>query len=214
MRRYKYRKNYKWNTDIAYVAGLVASDGCLSNNGRHLNITSNDTEILECVIRLLKLRVKISQKKNGFGGYGNYIQFGDVALYDFLINAGITPSKSKTILKVEVPDRFYSDFLRGLFDGDGTTYGYWDRRWRSSFMYYTELTSASRNFLEWVHLTNKRLIGVKGGKIKPGIRAMKLSYAKRDSQKLFNYMYYAVDLPALNRKRVKFVNFLETDLRY
>ncbi|MGH7241101.1 MAG: LAGLIDADG family homing endonuclease, partial [Candidatus Saccharimonadales bacterium] len=135
MRRYEYRKKYEWNPDIAYLSGLIASDGCLSNNGRHLNITSNDIEILEYVIDILDLKVKISTKKNGFGGLGSYIQFGDVALYDFFLNAGITPSKSKTILKVNVPREFYRDFLRGVFDGDGSVYGFWDRRWRSSLMY-------------------------------------------------------------------------------
>lgn len=211
MRRYKYKRIYTWNSQLAYLAGIIASDGYLSSNGRHINVTSTDLEILENVCSILELKVKIGIKKNGFGGYGNFVQFGDVALYDFLFIAGITPAKSKTIVKVDIPDVFFSDFLRGLFDGDGTVYGYWDPRWPNSLMYYTEFTSASINFLQWLQARNTALIGVSNGKIKTGIRALKLRYAKSDSQKLYKYMYYSNDIPALNRKRIKFKKFLEAD---
>lgn len=211
MRRYAYKKTYEWNAEIAYIAGLIAADGYMSTSGRHINVTSTDLEILENVCSILRLNVKVGTKKNGFGGYGSYVQFGDVALYDFFLNAGITPAKSKTILKVNVPSLYYCDFLRGLFDGDGTIYGFWDPRWPSSLMYYTEFTSASIKFIEWLQLRNRELIGVSDGKIKPGIRAIKLSYAKRDSQKIFSYMYYKDNLPLLGRKHKKFLNFLSND---
>ena len=211
MRRHVYKKVYVWNPQIAYLAGLIASDGCLSNNGRHLNVTSKDIEILENVQRILDLKVKIGVKRNGFGGFGNFVQFGDVALYDFLLNAGITPAKSKTILKVDVPNQFYGDFLRGLFDGDGTVYGFWDPRWRSSLMYYTGFISASNSFLRWLSITNSEIIGTSPGKIKQNNRAQTLTYAKKDSQKLFNAMYADLNAPCLSRKRDKFIDFLKLD---
>ncbi|HLA49505.1 MAG TPA: LAGLIDADG family homing endonuclease [Candidatus Saccharimonadales bacterium] len=209
--REPYKKIYAWNPLIAYVAGLIASDGCLSNDGRHLNLTSNDLEILNIVIQILDLKVKIGQKRNGYGGFGTQIQFGDVALYDFLLKAGITPAKSKTILRVDVPDIYYGDFLRGLFDGDGTVYGYWDPRWRSSLMYYVGFISASSNFLYWISAANERLAGTSSGKISQVSRASVLRYAKSDSQKLFNLMYKNFNSPCLNRKRTKFVDFLKLD---
>ena len=211
MRRQAYRKIYTWNPSIAYVAGLIASDGCLSKDGLHLNLTSNDLEILNTVIQILDLKVKIGQKRNGYGGLGTQIQFGDVALYDFLLEAGITPAKSKTIQKVDVPDMYYGDFLRGVFDGDGTVYGFWDPRWRSSLMYYTGFVSASRNFLEWLRRTNTRLVDTTAGQIKVATRADILTYAKADSQKIFECMYYSHNLPALSRKRMKFVDFIRSD---
>jgi hypothetical protein len=209
--RYKYKKLYAWNSQISYLAGLIAADGCLQRNGRHINVTSMDIEILEYVKSILNLSVKIGLKPNGFGGYGYQVQFGDVALYDFLLNAGITPAKSKTILKVDVPDEFYRDFLRGLFDGDGTIYGFWDPRWQNSLMYYTEFTSASIRFLNWLHIKNAQLAGVTKGRIKPGARALSLSYAKADSQRLFRFMYHENNLPTLSRKQIKFVDFIRLD---
>lgn len=211
MRRYVYKKSYVWNPSLAYIAGLIAADGCLIGDGRHINITSTDIDLLETAKKILSVNCAVGKKKNGFGGFGFYIQFSNVALYDFLNEAGITPAKSKTILKVGVPDIYYSDFLRGLFDGDGTIYGFWDKRWRSSLMYYTEFTSASQHFLRWLQLKNMNLIGVGEGRIKPSVRASSLSYAKQDSQKLFEFMYYDRDVPALSRKRTKFIDFLMLD---
>lgn len=211
MRRYSYKKPYEWNASLAYIAGLIAADGCLINDGRHINLTSTDIELLEEVKNILSINCNIAQKRNGFGGYGFYIQFSNVALYDFFLQAGITPAKSKTIQKVNVPDIFYGDFLRGLFDGDGCIYGFWDPRWRTSLMYYTEFASASTNFLGWLHTKNMQLAGVTRGRVKPKTRVSSLSYAKQDSKKLFKLMYYQPDLPALARKRIKFVDFIKAD---
>lgn len=211
MRRHPYKKTYTWDSQVAYIAGLVASDGCLSSSGRHINVTSKDVETLENVRKILNLKVKIGTKRNGFGGFGNFIQFGDVALYDFLFQAGITPAKSKTIIKVNVPDIFYGDFLRGVFDGDGTIYGFWDPRWRSSLMYYTGFVSASKNFLGWLRQSNTRLADTTQGQMKVGARAGILTYAKSDSQKLFNLMYSDLSSPCLSRKRTKFIDFLKLD---
>ena len=211
MSRYLYKKSYIWDSSLAYLAGLIAADGCLVNDGRHINITSIDIDLLEEVKTILSLNCAIGKKRNGFGGYGYYVQFSNVAIYDFLQRAGITPAKSKTILKVDVPDIFYRDFLRGLFDGDGTVYGFWDPRWKNSLMYYTEFTSASKQFLEWLHGKNKTLVGITRGRIKPNTRASSLSYAKLDSQRIFKFMYYDQNLPFLNRKRTKFIDFLMAD---
>jgi hypothetical protein len=211
MRRYKYTKKYEWSHDLAYVAGLIASDGCLYNDRRHINLTSKDIEQLETFTKILKLKFNLKQKPNGFGGMGYYVQFSDVALYDFLYESGIKPAKSHTIKSVSVPEIFYADFLRGYFDGDGTVYGFWDKRWRSSLMYYTEFVSASLEFLEWIQSMNSKMGLTTKGRIKLGTRAFVLSYAKQDSKKLFKLMYYDLGLPMLVRKHNKFVAFLRLD---
>ncbi len=139
------------------------------------------------------------------------MQFSNVAFYDFLSACGLTPAKSKTIGPLLIPDLYYPDFLRGYFDGDGTVYGYRDKRWRNSLVYYAGYTSASLPFMQWLQATNSRLALTTPGVIKPGIRALALTYAKADSKKLFQYMYYRDDLPLLTRKYQKFVAFLEAD---
>jgi hypothetical protein len=211
MRRYNYKRTYIWNEGLAYVAGLIASDGCLVNNGRHINITSKDIEIIDNVQTILGINVKVATKTGQFGTQAYHLQFSNVALYDFFLQCGITPAKSKTIGPIAVPDAYYADFLRGYFDGDGTIYGYWDTRWPKSLMYYTGYVSASPKFLIWLQHMNMRLIGTTAGKIKPNVRAFTLAYAKTDTQKLFLYMYRELTTPRLARKYAKFIAFLEVD---
>ncbi len=212
MRRHAYKKTYVWNPEIAYLAGLVASDGCLVNNNRHINITSKDREIIDTCQKILNMNVKVGIKIGGYSGSSSFnLQFSNVSLYDFFLRCGLTPAKSKTIGPLLIPEQYYADFLRGYFDGDGTIYGYWDRRWRSSLMYYTQYVSASPAFLHWLQKMNGRLAHTSPGAIKPNARADTLSYAKADSRKLFSFMYYKPNLPTLSRKYHKFVDFLRAD---
>lgn len=211
MRRYIYKRVYTFSSELAYVVGLFASDGCLINNGRHLNITSKDIEIVENVQSILDMNAKVTIKKGQFNTTAFHLHFSNVALYDFLTSIGLTPSKSKTLAKLEIPDIFYADFLRGYFDGDGTVYGYWDKRWKSSFMYYCGFVSASPAFLEWLRQMNQRLVNTSLGKIKISNRADTLTYAKKDSRLLFDFMYHNKDIPILSRKYTKFIDFIEID---
>ena len=42
----------------------------------------------------------------------------------------------KKLKSVVMPKKYFFDFLRGHFDGDGSFYSYWDKRWKSSYMFY------------------------------------------------------------------------------
>ena len=211
MRRYAYKRTYQWSAALAYVLGLFASDGCLANNGRHLILTSKDYELIQYTQDILDVHTKVRLKTGQFDTQAYHFQYSDVALYDFMSTFGITPAKSKTIDKISVPDELYADFLRGYFDGDGTVYGYQDTRWPNSYMYYCEFISASPKFLLWLQSMNQRLTGASPGSIRSGTRAQVLSYAKRDSRKLFDAMYAECDTPRLLRKYTKLRDFIESD---
>ena len=179
MRRYKYKHAYEWSADVAYCVGLIASDGCLSSDGRHIDLTSKDIDLLETFKRLLDLNAKIGTKGDGRGGSCYRVQFSNVAFYDFLLGVGLTPNKSKTLQIRYIPDIYYPDFLRGCFDGDGSTYAYWDKRWKSSHMFYSVFVSASHSFICWLTENNYRLAGL--GDLKPRMesRVWCIKYAKK-----------------------------------
>ncbi|MCL5435596.1 MAG: hypothetical protein M1275_00770, partial [Patescibacteria group bacterium] len=130
--------NCRWSSNLAYAVGLIATDGCLYKDGRHLAFISKDYDLVCQFKELLGLNNKIAKKPSGFvkGGYGHWVQFGDVNFYNFLLSIGLTPAKSKTLGPLKIPDRYFFDFIRGHFDGDGSFYSYWDKRWLSSFMFY------------------------------------------------------------------------------
>ena len=201
----KEKANRKWSHKLAYAIGLLASDGCLSKDRRHIDLTSKDVEQLENFMTCLEIKNKIGQKLAGHKkGVYFRVQFGDVALYKFLLSVGLTPAKSKTLGALSIPKKYFFDFLRGSFDGDGSFYSYYDPRWRSSFMYYTVFVSASNDHIEWLREVLAQTLGVKGHISQDGRKRTKqLKYAKRESLKILKNMYYSDTVVCLSRKRLK-----------
>ncbi len=208
--RYRKKRIYTWSPDLAYCVGLLASDGSLSVDRRHIDFTSKDYALAETYRSIMCPHIKIGTKTDGRNGIAYRIQNGDVALYDFLLDIGLTPNKSKTLGPINIPKEYYADLLRGYFDGDGTSYAFWDKRWRSSYVYNMTFISASEKFLRWIQVQNSELIPISAGgfiKYSDTTRVFRLTYGKADTMKLFNYMYYRNDLPHLARKKQRLMSY-------
>ena len=144
--------NIKWSSNFAYAIGLITTDGNLSKDGRHIIFTSKDIELVNNFQKSLKISYEIKKKNSGSNPNKiyNYIQIGDINFYNFLLKIGLMPNKSKKLESILVPKKYLFDFLRGHFDGDGSFYSYWDKRWKSSYMFYVSFTSASKNHVLWL----------------------------------------------------------------
>jgi hypothetical protein len=196
----------KWSPDFAYAIGLLTTDGNLSPDSRHINFTSKDKELINIFKKCLELSNRIGRKARGGSKEKKYyvIQFGDVIFYRFLLNIGLKPNKSKSLGELFILDKYFFDFLRGHFDGDGSFYSYWDPRWKSSFMFYTVFISASKNHIDWLRQKIFELIKIKGHITKGGKKiCYQLKYAKKESLRLLKKMYYSCDIICLSRKRLK-----------
>ena len=80
----KGKVSIKWCAEFAYAIGLIASDGCLSKNGRHIILTSNDVQQLVTFNLCLGITTRICKKYSGTGNLSFYVQFSDVLFYQFL----------------------------------------------------------------------------------------------------------------------------------
>ena len=205
----------EWSPNFAYAIGLLVSDGSLSKNGRHIVFTSKDIEQLENFMRALGIQGIFVGYTKSTDKYGSRmiarVQFGDVLFYQFLLKIGLMPNKSKIIGEVKVPHKYFFDFLRGVFDGDGCTHSYFDPRWKSSFMFYTIFTSSSLAHILWLQDNIQARLQIKGHITGNGIKsAYQLKYAKADSLKLLPKMYSGEDLLYLGRKRLKIEQMLRT----
>lgn len=211
MRGNQKNKNYviNWTPEFAYAIGLITTDGNLSNDGRHLAFVSKDKQLIKTFKKCFGLDCKISPKKSTFTGKKDChcIQFSNVRLYKYLIEIGLHPNKSKTLKEIKVPNKYFFDFLRGHFDGDGSCYSYWDKRWPNSFMFYTYFISASISHIKWLQSRIKKFLNIYGS-IDKSRRIWQLQYAKKDSQTLWKKIYYKHDLPCLLRKRRKIEKIL------
>lgn len=204
----------RWSSNFAYAVGLITADGCLHKDERHIKFCSKETELTDKFKTALKLSNKTMKVFAQDGSrYWWVVDFGDKVFYQFLNSIGLTSAKSKTIKKVDVPNEFFADFLRGLFDGDGTFYTFRDKRWPNSFGFRISFASASTNFVNWLHKKLARLYGIKGF-IKNGKGVFNLDYTKGDSRKLFDAMYYKDNLLRLERKYNSINQTLKLDEKF
>jgi hypothetical protein len=202
-----------WSLDFAYAIGLMVSDGNLSPDGRHIIFTSKDRELIRLFQMSLGIKIHIGRKANGASKEKSYFvaQFSDVLFYQFLMSIGLMPNKSKIIGEIKIPAKYFFDFLRGSFDGDGCTYSYFDPRWRSSFMFYTCFVSASPTHIIWLRKEIQKRINIRGHVSLSSKRAFQqLKYAKADSLKLLRKIYSPRNAKSLSRKRLKIEAMLDT----
>ena len=196
-----------WSPAFAYAIGLIVSDGNLSPDGRHIHFTSKDKELIEHFIAALGIPNQFIGRKARYQETDKryfVVQFGDVLFYRFLLEIGLMPNKSRRLGRLNIPDELFPHFFRGLFDGDGSFFSYWDKRWRSSFMYYTSICSASAAFLLWLQQTTARLWAIRGyiSRSKTS-NTQQLMYAKKATNILVPHMYEKTEGLFLTRKHLK-----------
>lgn len=197
--------NTEWSPNLAYAVGLLATDGCLAKGQSLIDLTSKDKEQLVNFNKSLGVNIKIGRKNIRLKNEAWRVQIKNKLFYDFLVSVGLIPAKSLTIGKIDVPDEYFFDFLRGCFDGDGSFYSYWDPRWKSSFMFYLSFASASEKFILWLQSEIHRHLGIKGciTKSKKKNYWYQLKYAKSDSYKLISAIYADAKAIHLSRKKLK-----------
>ena len=202
----------KWSSNLAYAIGLITSDGCLNKDGRHIWFSSRENELVKKFKQALSLNNRIGRYARGGETEKRYycLTFGDVNFYKFLNNIGLTSAKSKTIKSVAIPKNYFPDFLRGLFDGDGTFYTFQDKRWPNSFSFKLSVASASLDFLIWLKKFLTEYYNVKGY-LHKGDGVWNLEYVKGDTKKLFYVMYRDQNTLHLSRKYDKLKSTIVQD---
>ena len=193
-----------WSPKFAYAIGLITADGCLSKDGRHIDLTSKDEDQVSTFKKCLGIDSKVRVKYSGAGNPAYHVQFSDVLFYHFLVSIGLTPAKSKTLSELLIPKKYFIDFLRGYFDGDGTSFSYYDPKFEKSFRFYISFASASPKYLDWLREQLRLNLGVIGYINRyPDNSYLQLKYAKKEAIVISKAMYYRAGVPCLKRKQVK-----------
>jgi intein-encoded DNA endonuclease-like protein len=197
-----------WSPEMAYVLGFFAADGCMIRNNRgayFIEFYNTDRGILEEIKEVLGSDHIISGRKRGEKWKVIYrLQIGSKEMFEDLLYLGMTPNKSKTLRMPDVPGKYFGDFTRGYFDGDGNAYANEYRRKDRNELSVTLLTGftcGSRNFLEALHLRLKESAGISGGSLFSRESYFRLHFSVRDSCKLYAFMYNTRSDLFLRRKR-------------
>lgn len=191
--------------DLWYVVGLIATDGCITGDGRHVSITSANRRHLETVRRILGLGITIGQTRNGSPKSATYyrLQIGSRNLVRFLAALGLGPRKSLTIGPLDVPDDMFADFLRGVIDGDGNIRT-WIHSGNGVRQWALKISTASPRFAVWLQSRIDGRFRVRGalhrkvtGRIHP---IYEVKYGKLAMKIILRACYYPGST-ALERKR-------------
>ena len=137
--------------DIWYIVGYIVTDGNLSKDGRHINITSKDRQHLFDIQKRLGIKSKIGWKARGGSKDKIYsqIQFSDAHFYRYLLQLGIHPRKSLTLKEISIEKAYFLDFLRGVIDGDGNIHT-WIHPTNGHRQWALRIVSASPYFASWL----------------------------------------------------------------
>ena len=199
-RKYNINQDYfkTWSNNMAYILGFWYADGCIYG-GKMFDITLHKKD--KYIIK------KIAQELDYQGPILDYvdrqvcrINFSCKVIYNDLIALGGTETKSKTLQFPNIPIEFLPDFIRGYFDGDGSVYNVKGKRINTNF------ACGSNKFLQSLLQLLKKEAGIEGGSI--SIANQSLTFGKKDSIKLGNYIYQNNPELYLLRKYEKFKQYL------
>jgi len=198
--------------NTAYILGLLYADGWVSESpSKHVSISlkNEDRYLLEIIKDYLSVGVNLRKIKNS-----TLLVLNSKEMFDNVINLGLKLKKTNNIMRLpSLLEDYYSHFLRGFFDGDGTVFK--DRKWLKA-----NLCSVDKEFLEEIQiiLTKNNIYSVINTEKRKG-RLMKnpdgytianfdmhrlFIRKQEDLKKFYEYLYRDCDNFFLTRKREKF----------
>jgi len=199
---------------MAYVLGFIFADGSLSEGKRRhprskttsrcpaCTITQDSPEILGKIKALMSCNKRLYKRKNWPRGYLYVLQVDNEEIYEDLLKLGLTPAKSKIVKFPEIPPEYIHHFIRGCWDGDGSVYpNPSHKKIAASFV------SGSEEFIEKMlfHLEKAGLPKRKIYKDKR-VEGYYFKFGKKDSIKLFHYLYDSVDSSMYLERKYKIFN--------
>jgi intein-encoded DNA endonuclease-like protein len=195
----KVNKNFfkVWTPSMAYVLGFFAADGYITVNkrgGQFWCIQITDKELLESIRKAIEAEHKISirlPKKLGENIIYR-LQIGSIEMCNYLRRLGFLERKTKNLVIPNVPKEYFSDFVRGYFDGDGNVWSglVHKERKTKNYVIFIAFTSCSYEFLKNLH-NRLNLIGVFGGSIYKSKKRefCRLQFSTSSALKLYDFMY-------------------------
>lgn len=124
-RRILINDNYFDNesSNMAYILGFIASDGTVRKDINEIKITINeiDTELLEKIKNELQYQGDLRHYEDSKGFKNVTLAFTSQKIKSKLAEYNIIPQKTfNFIFPMKLNKKYWIDFIRGYFDGDGS----------------------------------------------------------------------------------------------
>lgn len=172
-----------------YWLGYLAADGNLSKSRYTISIQLKDLNMIMKYRDFVNPKLSIYYKVNKAGSKMGAVVYENKEIWEYLYNLGITPAKSRTL---KYNGEFNWDFIRGVFDGDG-----------SISNQEPKITTGSENFKNQL----EEFFLKEGLEYKTHIKGNQIFdvYIRGNSRfTFFDKMYYDVDCVKLDRKYEKY----------
>ena len=203
----------KWTPIMAYVLGFIYADGSLEDasylRGKYIRICSVEKGIILRIKKWLDSEHTITKSFSAWpNGKPVYmLRIGSHKLYYSLTKIGLYPNKSLTItFPQNVPEKYFNDFIRGYFDGDGCVYLEMAKGERQRYIVKKLsiiFTSGSKKFLEGMNDVIKGAIDIRQDKVYKSHRSYQLRYSTADTIKLFKFLYKKVGPELYFKRKIK-----------
>lgn len=177
------------NKDLWYLVGLIATDGCLSPDGRHVDITAKEYDFLDQIKKAYGFTNKIGIKRNSSGQVSHHIQISNIGFYEFLLALGLTPKKSLTLQGLDIPEECFHDFVRGVIDGDGSIRT-WIHPSNGREQWSLRIYSASAAFIQWLEKVIEYRCSAAGRIHRDPRGVFVLKYGKIAAKRILQICYY------------------------
>lgn len=187
--------------EIAYVVGFFLADGSIRNNG--LSFANTNRQILEKIRDILESNHPIREETKGKCSW-NTLFIGDKTLRAGIIKLNLVPNKSLIAEMPNIPESVFPHFLRGYFDGDGSS------RYGKRSGLTIKFTSGSRVLLEQLSLRILSNMGISGSSVKCDKNrkaAWRLYYCGSKALRISNIMYRRAGNLFIERKRLPFLEY-------
>ena len=219
MTEYNLNKNYFAKIDSslkAYFLGFITADGGIDNDGITIS-TAKDKNILEEFLKEVnsnrppkKLIRYDSRFQKEYSSWRIFVysrkMVRDLAKYGVIRNKTFKTYFPKDL----IPKRFYRDFIRGVFDGDGSTSKYKGmKKYKTKFHYfwhYIFSIAGNLSLLKEIQNILVKECNLPHSRILPKKRIHLLYvWSKPGIQRIYNYLYYP-NCICIKRKQNKFLS--------
>lgn len=209
IRKYRPTEKYSCNIDyfekidcdhVAYWLGFIYADGCISlDKGKKVfSIAQHDDEKLH----LYKLRycLKSNHRIGSDGRKCHQLRIHNKKLIIDLEGHGVVERKSEIVRfpYASVPERFYSSFIRGYFDGDGSL------NFHKTGTALFNICSGSKGMLEDIRSILIDALALNKNKITKSNRTYNLQYGGNiQVSRIRDWLYKEADV-CMDRKKEDF----------
>lgn len=188
-----------------YLLGVFITDGCVQEieSKKVVSLTSKDKEWIEIIKNIICPELPLQF----YNGAWNF-RINSVKLANWLIKNNCVPSKSLTVKAPEIPDEYFSNFLRGCIDGDGTfgIYNILDKRSKKEKYHKQIICALCSGSKDFIFALNRKLLSLgyqntyseEISKRKNPL--YRITFRGRHALKIINFIYEN-DVLSLQRKK-------------